>query len=280
MQTAEELKDYIRARYGQIASQDAATNASSCCGVGSSCGGESYRVFSEDYSRAPGYVAEADLGLGCGLPLAALALQPGEVVLDLGSGAGNDAFVARAAVGEEGRVIGVDFTPEMVTKARANAEKLGYANVEFRQGDIENLPVGPARIDVVTSNCVLNLVPDKKRAFAEIFRVLRPGGRFTLSDVVLSGSLPERVRSVAELVAGCVSGALQESEYLGIIHRAGFEDVQVIKDRVIELPPQILAEYLSPEEIVALQAADTQVKSITVVGLKPAGSCGCGTDCC
>lgn len=277
MSTAEELKSMIREKYSVIAQQDREENATSCCGVGG-CG--DYTIFSEDYTDLEGYVPEADLGLGCGLPLAFLKLQKGETVLDLGSGAGNDAFVARAAVGEEGRVIGIDFTEAMIEKARANAEKLGYTNVEFRHGDIEKMPVGPAVVDVVTSNCVLNLVPDKQKAFAEIFRVLKPGGRFVISDVVLHGELPEKIRSAAEMIAGCVSGALQRSEYLSIIYRQGFDQLQLVKERVVELPDDIMLQYLSPEELKDFRASGAEVLSITVTGVKPEGSCGCGTGCC
>jgi len=278
-QSPEEIKTIVREKYAVIAGQSREQNASSCCGAGG-CGDSTYTIFSEDYSGQAGYNPSADLGLGCGLPLSSLALKPGETVLDLGSGAGNDAFVARAAVGDSGHVIGVDFTEAMIEKARLNAENLGYKNVEFRQGDIEHLPVGPARIDVVTSNCVLNLVPDKTRAFSEIFRVLKPGGRFSISDVVLDGVLPDNVKNAAEMIAGCVSGAMQMSEYLSVIHRAGFDAVNVTKERVIDVPDSILEQYISKEEIASLRNSGATVKSITVTAVKPAGSCGCGTDCC
>lgn len=277
MSTAEDMKSMIREKYTVIATQSKDENATSCCGVGG-CG--DYTVFSEDYTATEGYVPEADLGLGCGLPLSSLRLRKGETVLDLGSGAGNDAFVARAAVGEEGHVIGVDFTEAMIEKARANAERMGYTNVEFRHGDIEKLPVGPARVDVVTSNCVLNLVPDKEKAFSEIFRVLKPGGRFVISDVVLHGTLPEKIQSAAEMIAGCVSGALQRSQYLSIIYRSGFEQLQLVKERAIELPDEILLQYLNADELKQFRDSGAEVLSITVTGEKPAGSCGCGTGCC
>ncbi len=278
-QTPDQIKNLVREKYSVIAEQSREQNATSCCGVGG-CGDSTFTIFSEDYSKTQGYVADADLGLGCGMPLSTLALKQGESVLDLGSGAGNDAFVARAAVGEKGRVIGVDFTPNMIEKARHNASRLNYSNVEFRQGDIEHLPVGPAQIDVVTSNCVLNLVPDKERAFSEIFRVLKPGGRFAISDIVLDGTLPDHLRTAAEMIAGCVSGALQQNDYLGIVHRAGFSEVKVVKERVVELPDAILEQYASKEDIAGYRASGTQVKSITVTGIKPEGSCGCGTGCC
>lgn len=282
-ETAEQTKAMIREKYAAIAEQPRDANASSCCGVGG-CGEGTYTVFSEDYTGQDGYVPEADLGLGCGLPLAPLRLRPGETVLDLGSGAGNDAFVARAGVGPQGKVIGVDFTEAMIEKARGNAERHGFNNVEFRHGDIEKLPVGPACIDVVISNCVLNLVPDKEKAFSEIFRVLKPGGRFSISDVVLRGDLPPRIREAAEMVAGCVSGAMQRSDYLNVIYRAGFESLQIVKDRVIDLPDEILLQYLSPDELKQFRDSGADVISIGVMGEKPAVSCGCGTssgkNCC
>lgn len=282
-ESAENIKAMIREKYTEIAAQPREKNSASCCGVGE-CGEGTYTVFSEDYTGQEGYVPEADLGLGCGLPLASLRLRPGETVLDLGSGAGNDAFVARAGVGPAGKVIGVDFTEAMIEKARANAERLGFNNVEFRHGDIEKLPVGPNRVDVVISNCVLNLVPDKEKAFSEIFRVLKPGGRFSISDVVLRGQLPPRLREAAEMVAGCVSGAMQRSDYLSVIYRAGFESLQIVKDRVIDLPDDILLQYLSLEELKQYRNSGAEVISIGVMGEKPATSCGCGASpgpgCC
>ena len=190
-------------------------------------------------------------------------------MLDLGSGAGNDCFVARHTTGPDGRVIGVDFTPEMITKAKANATKLGFQNVEFRQGDIEALPLTANMVDVVVSNCVLNLVPDKRKAFSEVLRVLKPGGRFSISDVVLRGAIPDALRASAEMYAGCVSGALQESEYLGIIHDLGFEQVSVQKRKPIIVPDDILIRHLSTEEIAAYKASGTGIFSITVSAYKP-----------
>lgn len=283
MQTNEEQKAMIREKYAAIANQSKTANASSCCGA-TSCDEATYTVFSEDYTHEPGYVPEADLGLGCGMPLASLRLRPGETVLDLGSGAGNDAFVARSGVGPEGKVIGVDFTEAMIEKACSNAERLGFKNVEFRHGDIEKLPVAGSSIDVVISNCVLNLVPDKEKAFSEIFRVLKPGGRFSISDIVLRGTLPPRIRGAAEMVAGCVSGAMQRSDYLSVIYRAGFESLQIVKDRVIDLPENILLQYLTPEELKEYRNSGAEVISIGVMGEKPAASCGCnaspGPGCC
>lgn len=263
------LKDNVRRQYAAIARQDKATNASSCCGAGG-CSTEVYNIMTDDYTGLAGYAPDADLGLGCGLPTQFAGIRPGDTVLDLGSGAGNDCFVARHETGADGRVIGVDFTPEMVAKARENAGKLGFQNVEFRQGDIEELPVSDGMIDVVVSNCVLNLVPDKRKAFSEVMRVLRPGGHFSISDVVLAGELPEAIREAAEMYAGCVSGALQESEYLGIIHELGFEQVTVQKRKAIVVPDDILSNYLDPAAMEQYRASGTGIFSITVSASKSA----------
>lgn len=285
MNTAEQTKDMVRAKYADIAMQDKDTNASSCCGAGG-CSTEVYNIMSEDYSALEGYTADADLGLGCGLPTQFAGIQPGDTVLDLGSGAGNDCFVARAEAGEDGRVIGVDFTPEMITKAKANAAKLGYQNVEFRHGDIEALPLTSSIVDVVVSNCVLNLVPDKRKAMSEVMRVLKPGGHFSISDVVLRGELPEKLRTAAEMYAGCVSGALQESAYLGIIHDLGFGQVTVQQRKPITIPDDILSNYLSADEIAAFKTSGTGIFSITVAAHKPAQAelkeacCGPDSTCC
>jgi len=280
MTTAEETKDMVRRKYAEIAQQDKATNASSCCGAGG-CSTEVYNIMSDDYSALEGYAADADLGLGCGLPTEFAGIKAGDTVLDLGSGAGNDCFVAHAATGEDGRVIGVDFTPEMIAKAKTNAAQLGFQNVEFRQGDIEALPLTSNIVDVVVSNCVLNLVPNKRQAMSEVFRVLKPGGHFSISDVVLKGELPENIKNAAELYAGCVSGALQESEYLGIIHDLGFEQVTVQKRKPIIIPDDILSNYLSAEEIAAFKASGTGIFSITVAAAKSdAQCCTPGSGCC
>lgn len=278
MNTVQETKDMVRAKYAEIAMQEKATNASSCCGAGG-CSTEVYNIMTDDYTRVEGYNPDADLGLGCGLPTQFAGIKKGDTVLDLGSGAGNDCFVARHETGEDGRVIGVDFTPEMVAKAKANAAKLGYQNVEFRQGDIESLPLTRSIVDVVVSNCVLNLVPDKRKALSEVMRVLKPGGHFSISDVVLRGAIPDTLRSSAEMYAGCVSGALQESEYLGIIHDLGFERVSVQKRKPIIVPDDILARHLSAEEIATYKASGVGIFSITVSAHKP-GAEGKKEACC
>lgn len=285
METEAEIKSLVRAKYGEIAEQSRDTNASSCCGAGG-CSTEEFMMAGEDYASMPGYNADADLGLGCGIPTQFTALQAGETVVDLGSGAGNDVFIARSQVGESGKVIGVDMTEAMIEKARANNAKLGYDNVEFRLGEIENLPIASDRANVVISNCVLNLVPDKARAFGEIFRVLAPGGRFVISDIVLEsgsgefGDLPEGLKKAAEMYAGCVSGAARKNDYLGMIIKTGFTRLSVLKEKTITLPDDVLANYLTPEEITEYRAAGAGISSITVTAEKPADAACCGGGCC
>ncbi len=260
-------REMVREKYAEIARQDRATNASSCCGAGG-CSTEVYNIMTDDYSSVEGYQSEADLGLGCGLPTEFARITKGDTVLDLGSGAGNDCFVARHETGPEGKVIGIDFTPEMVAKARENADKLGFDNVEFIQGDIENMPLKDETVDVVVSNCVLNLVPDKKSAFSEMHRVLRSGGHFSISDIVLNGELPEKIREAAELYAGCVSGAVMKEDYLKNIEEAGFEDVVVQKEKPIHIPRDILKAYLSSAEIREFRREKGKISSITVFARK------------
>lgn len=268
MKTEQELKELVRQKYAEIALQDKETNASSCCGAGG-CSTEVYNIMTDDYSELKGYNEDADLGLGCGLPTAFAKIKKGDTVIDLGSGAGNDAFVAREECGPEGKVIGIDFTEAMISKARMNAEKLGLKNVEFRLGDIENMPVNDAVADVIVSNCVLNLVPNKRAVFAEIFRVLKPGGHFSISDVVLVGDLPAALQSDAEMYAGCVSGAIQKNYYLGFIFDAGFQNVSIQKQKPIIIPRDILSKYLSSAEIDAFLSGETGIFSITVYAEKP-----------
>ncbi len=269
MHTAESIKSVVRERYSEIAHQDKALNETTCCGSGAA--GGTYTIMADSYASLPGYNPDADLGLGCGLPTEFAHIQSGDTVLDLGSGAGNDAFVARAETGAAGKVIGVDFTPAMVQRARQNAEKLGYNNVEFRQGDIEDLPVVDASVDVVVSNCVLNLVPDKAKVFTEIARVLRPGGHFSISDVVLVGDLPDSLRDAAEMYAGCVSGAIQMDAYLDLARQGGFENVTVQKQKPILIPDHILLEFLTPEQLKTFVASGTGIFSITLYAEKPGG---------
>jgi SAM-dependent methyltransferase len=272
-----EIKQSVKEHYTRIAEQSRSQNASSCCGSGSCCSTDD-ALLAEDYAKLDGYVREADLGLGCGIPVDVAGIKEGHTVIDLGSGAGNDVFVARRLVGERGKVIGIDMTEAMIRKAVLNKEKLGYANVEFRLGEIEDLPVRAGIADVVVSNCVLNLVPDKAKAFAEIFRVLKPGGHFSISDVVLEGELPPAVATDAALYAGCIAGALQRSEYIATIWAAGFSDVEVKREKRVTIPERVLASLLDASELAALRASGAAVTSITVVATKPAASgCGCGT---
>ena len=276
-ETGEQLKQMVKEKYGQIADQSKTTNATSCCGA-TGCGTIDYSVMADDYTQLKGYVANADLGLGCGLPTEFAQIKAGDTVVDLGSGAGNDAFVARSIVGETGKVIGIDFTDKMIEKARANAKALNFTNVEFRQGDIENMPLAGNSADVVVSNCVLNLVPDKKLAFAETFRVLKKGGHFSVSDIVLAGDLPEGLQKNAEMYAGCVSGAIQKDEYVKIIKEAGFTNITLQKEKRITLPDEILKEYLTPEAMADFKTGSTGIFSITVYAEKPDACCAPG--CC
>jgi arsenite methyltransferase len=280
MKTDEEVKELVRQKYSEIALQDKETNQSSCCGAGG-CSTEVYSIMSDDYSKLEGYNPDADLGLGCGLPTQFAKIKKGDVVIDLGSGAGNDCFVARAETGESGKVIGIDFTEAMIGKARENAEKLGFNNVEFRQGDIEKMPVSANTADVVVSNCVLNLVPSKENVFKEIYRVLKPGGHFSISDVVLVGTLPSELQEDAEMYAGCVAGAIQKDDYLKIIETTGFKGVALQKQKTIVIPDDILNKYLNAEQLTQFKSGNMGIYSITVYAEKPVDekSC-CGPDCC
>jgi arsenite methyltransferase len=263
MQTNEQLKSIVKEKYGDIAQQ-----SSQGCGCSCDCS-DDFTYFNEDYAQQEGYYAEADLGLGCGIPTQHAQIKEGDTVLDLGSGAGNDVFVARSLVGDSGKVIGVDMTEEMIEKARQNQTKLGYQNVEFRFGEIEDLPVADKEVDVIVSNCVLNLVPDKARAFKEMYRVLKPGGHFCVSDIVLNGELPEKLKSVAEMYAGCVTGAIQKNDYLQMLQAEGFVDVAVKEDRQTVLSDEVLEKYLTREEIETYRNTSTRIDSITVYGEKP-----------
>lgn len=277
MKNNSEIKEMVKQKYSEIALQDMAINASSCCGSGG-CSTEVYNIMTDEYSHLEGYNPDADLKLGCGLPTEFAKIKPGDTVIDLGSGAGNDCFVARHETGDTGKVIGIDFTEAMIDKARANAEKLQFNNVEFRLGDIEQMPVTSDIADVVVSNCVMNLVPDKPKAFGEIFRILKPGGHFSISDIVLDGELPEKLRKAAEMYAGCVSGAIQQSDYLQILKDAGFSNISVQKEKPIIVPNDILKNYLSEDEILAYHNSNISIRSITVYGEKKK-TC-CGPECC
>jgi SAM-dependent methyltransferase len=294
----DELKETVRKRYSDISNQSKQFNASSCCGAGDAST-EVYNIMSDDYSQLEGYNSDADLGLGCGLPTQFAKIQKGDTVIDLGSGAGNDCFVARHETGETGKVLGIDFATPMIKKARENAEKLGFNNVEFRQGDIEEMPVSDAVADVIVSNCVLNLVPNKPAVFSEMLRVLKPGGHFSISDIVLDGELPEALREDAEMYAGCVAGAIQKETYLDHIRDAGFNSITIQKQKPINIPTDILKRYLNEDEIDAFNDGGSGIFSITVFAQKegekktsgvtvakdaltsePAGVCTPGSGCC
>jgi arsenite methyltransferase len=270
-------RSYVRDRYAGIARQ-----GGSCCGPESACCGGG--TTPEDASRRIGYSEEelravpegANLGLGCGNPVAMASLAAGETVLDLGSGAGFDCFLAAREVGTGGRVIGVDMTPEMVKKARDNARRGGYGNVEFRLGEIERLPVADASVDAVISNCVINLSPAKERVFSEAYRVLRPGGRIMVSDIVLSGELPRAVAASLDAYAGCVAGAIRKEEYLRIMEAAGFRGVTVEAESRFEIPESEIDSYARavagdlPLPAEAVREAAGATLSIRVFGVKPA----------
>ena len=255
---AEALKETVRQKYGEIA-----VKGGNCCGPT-----DTSMMMNEDYTQLEGYTPEADLGLGCGIPTEVADIQPGDRVLDLGSGAGNDVFVARSLVGESGQVIGVDMTPDMIAKANANNAQLGFPNVEFRLGEIEDLPVRENRIDVVVSNCVMNLVPDKLKAYQEVHRVLKPGGHFSISDIVIEGELPAEFRQAAELYVGCVAGAIDKTAYMDIIQQAGFEYPEIVKSRSIVLPDELLKQYLNEELYQQFKQAQIGILSVTVKGTK------------
>ena len=265
MKNENQIKDAVREQYGDIVQKNPEEVLSGCCGTTDDNGGDC--CFSEDYSKLEGYAPEADYGLGCGLPTQFAQIKEGNVVLDLGSGAGNDAFVARNAVGTSGEVIGVDMTPPMITKARENAEKLGYKNVEFRLGEIENLPVLSETVDVVVSNCVLNLVPDKDKAFQETFRVLKKGGHFSVSDIVVKGEMPDELRNDLVAYAGCISGAVDVNDYISTIGRAGFINVKVQEERETKMPDELIKKYYGDTN----QISDNLpgLYSITVFAEKP-----------
>lgn len=281
MQTQDQLKEIVRQKYSEIALQDKETNQTSCCGAGG-CSTEVYNIMTDDYTKVEGYNPDADLGLGCGLPTQFAKIRKGDVVIDLGSGAGNDAFIARHETGETGKVIGVDFTPAMIEKARHNAEVRGFHNVEFRQGDIEKMPVTANTADVIVSNCVLNLVPNKDAVIKEIYRTLKPGGHFSISDIVLEGQLPKEIKEAAEMYAGCVAGAIQKQVYLELIEANRFKNITVQKDKAIIIPDDILSQYLTTDQIVQFKKSGTGIRSITVYAEKPneeKKAC-CGPECC
>ncbi|HTE32119.1 MAG TPA: arsenite methyltransferase [Chryseolinea sp.] len=276
--SSEQIKDMVREKYGEVALQDKTANDTSCCSS-ACCESSVYNIMTEDYSKLEGYNPDADLGLGCGLPTQFARIKKGDTVIDLGSGAGNDCFIARAEAGEDGRVIGIDFTPAMIARARENAAARGFRNVEFLQGDIEHLPVPDKTADVIVSNCVLNLVPNKSAVFAEIYRALKPGGHFSISDIVLMGALPAGLLNASEMYAGCVAGAIQKEDYLELIRGNAFSGLSIQKERRITLPDDILSSYLSADEMINFRNSSAGIYSITVYAEKNTGAC-CGPECC
>lgn len=266
---SEAIKDMVRVKYNQIALQSEKEQHSGCCGSSSCCDHEDYTIMSDEYSHLDGYHEGADLKLGCGLPTEYAGISEGETVIDLGSGAGNDAFVARSIVGDRGKVIGIDFAGAMITKARKNATKLGLKNVSFLKGDIERLPLEDSIADVVISNCVLNLVPDKSKAFKEMYRVLKSGGHFCISDIVLIGELPDELIEEAEMYAGCIASAIQKNDYIEFIKDAGFKNIEIKRTKDIVLPAAMLLKYLSVESLDKFRNGPTGIYSITLTGHKP-----------
>jgi ubiquinone/menaquinone biosynthesis C-methylase UbiE len=268
------MKDIVKEKYGKIAE----TEDMGGCGCGCGCGnddGMDYSVFKDDYDGIAGYVPEADLNLGCGLPTEYAGIKEGDTVIDLGSGAGNDCFIASQLVGATGEVIGIDMTAQMIERARINAEKLEYTNVKFRLGEIENMPVTANKADVLISNCVINLVPDKYQAFREMMRVLKPGGHFCISDVVTEGVIPQELLEQAELYAGCVAGAMPVEVYLDVIRQNGFKNIDVKKKKRIDIPEAILNEILTEDQLNTYKSSGVGLYSITVTAEKPSCLCGC-----
>ncbi len=266
MNTNEEIKKTVNEKYAEIAKSNQNCGCS-CCGTGTAKP-TNYNIMSDDYAKVDGYYSEADLGLGCGMPTEFAAIKQGDTVLDLGSGAGNDVFIARRETGRLGKVIGLDFTEEMLNKAKENCKMLGYTNVEFVKGDIEDIPVKSDSVDVIISNCVLNLVPDKNKAFSEIYRVLKNNAHFCVSDIVLSGQLPPNIANAAEMYAGCVAGALQKEDYLKVISENGFKNIEILKSKKIDIPEIILKAYLSDEEILDFKTNGADILSVTVKAYK------------
>ncbi|MEP7145438.1 MAG: arsenite methyltransferase [bacterium] len=260
METSE-IKEAVKKAYTNVLEErNSGCCATECCGTGEN--------ISDDYTNQSGYKAEADYGLGCGIPTEFAQINKGNIVLDLGSGAGNDVFIASKTVGEGGKVIGLDMTDAMINKANSNKEKLGFTNVEFVLGEIEDMPVQTESIDVVLSNCVLNLVPDKSKAFKEIYRVLKRGGHFTISDIVISGELPEKILKTAEMYAGCIAGAMRKDEYVETISRSGFENIKIFKEKPIELSDKLMLKYLNQQELSEYKSGRNKIMSITISGVK------------
>lgn len=269
MKNDRKTKEMVRERYNELALLKDTTTTAKCGCCSTPPSGKLFTIMSEDYTKLKGYEPDADLGVGCGLPTQYARIQPGDTVVDLGSGAGNDCFVAREETGETGRVIGIDFAPNMIARARANAGKRGFGNVEFIEGDIEHMPLPDAVADVVVSNCVLNLLPSKDRIFGEICRILKPGGHFCISDVVLEGSFPEKFTESAAFYAGCIASAIQRKDYLDKIGKARFTDIRIERTKTVVIPDEVLSEHLDEDTIRKYKAGQTGIYSITVTGRRP-----------
>lgn len=271
MTNAEKLKNMVKEQYTSLAQKTKETGCCSQTTARNSCCGDNEvdeSLLTAVYREQEGYYADADLNLGCGLPTKFAGIEPGHTVVDLGSGAGNDVFIARRIAGENGRVIGVDMTPEMIERARINNDKLRYNNVEFRLGEIENLPLDDNTADVIISNCVLNLAPDKQKAFEEIYRSLKPGGHFCISDIVINGKMSDDLKEIAEIYAGCISGAVDEKDYLKMIYKAGFENVQIKQKIETVLDDKLLMRYISGDKLEQIKTEVKGIFSITVTGEK------------
>jgi len=266
-----DLKELVKENYNKLALLDTETAKKCCCNPAAPApvAKKAYTIMSEDYSNLKGYEPDADLGVGCGLPTKYARIKKGDTVVDLGSGAGNDCFIAREEAGETGRIIGIDFAPNMIERARNNAEKRGFANMEFLEGDIENMPLPDETADVVVSNCVLNLLPRKDRIFKEIYRVLKRGGHFCVSDVVLNGYFSKEFTDNAAMYAGCIASAIQRDEYLSEIEKANFADIKVESTKSVLIPDDVLEFHLDADSIAKYKTGNVGIYSITVTGKRP-----------
>ena len=265
-----DLKELVKQRYNDLALVSDAKSKCCCNPYAPELPSKKvYTIMSEDYTKLKGYEPDADLGVGCGLPTEYARIKKGDTVVDLGSGAGNDCFIARAETGETGKVIGIDFAPQMLEKAIKNAKKRGYTNVEFLEGDIENMPLSDKIADVVVSNCVLNLLPQKDKIFKEIYRVLKVGGHFCISDVVLNGHFPKEFTDNASMYAGCIASAIQREDYLSEIEKANFTEIKVEQTKTITIPDEVLRENLDKATIEKYKTGNVGIYSITVTGKRP-----------
>jgi arsenite methyltransferase len=259
------LKETVKEKYAEIIKQKLTCGCDSEADIKFTDGSND---FSKSYTMLDGYEKDADYNLGCGIPTAYLNVKEGDTLVDLGSGAGNDVFIARKLVGDSGKVIGIDMTQEMIDKARENNQKLAYENIEFLLGDIEDIPLKENTTDFVISNCVMNLVPNKQKAYAEVFRILKPGGEFSISDIVVAGELPEKLKESAEMYIGCVAGAIDKDLYLETIGKAGFKKLEIVESKQFILDENLVKEYLSLEEFELYKNAQVDIVSITVKGKK------------